>query len=429
MTTKFENAGSESDSPKPVSQFAFPSPEVTKCPYPFYEALRREAPVYKYPGRNDYLVSRREDIVYVMRHPEIFSSRHYLGDPYSTGASEREVLENTPPGRVLQTSFTLIHSDPPDHTAKRRELVGLVQARYIRSCEDTLRRIANELVDSFIQRGEVELRSEFADPLALFTICELAGFPPEDRDIFSSWHRMGTHSGARFLPPERWREQTKDDPARAEYCRKIIFDRSQNPRDDFLTELIQNQVARDGELNLPYLTGTIEALLTAGNETTSRLIANVTKLLIEHPDQLKKVLDDRSLIPNAIDEALRFESPTQWTTRFVMEDAEIAGVPIPKGAFVVMLYGSANRDDSWSDPDRFLVDRPGVRTRHLAFGDGIHKCIGLPIALAEGKLALEVILERLKNLHLSSGHEQDHENIDNFQKRAPKRLFLEFDPA
>src|ERR1700730_9842182 len=124
MTTKFENAGSELDSPKAVSQFAFPSPEVTKCPYPFYEALRREAPVYKYPGRNDYLVSRREDIVYVMRHPEIFSSRHYLGDPYSTGASEREVLEQTPPGRVLQTSFALIHSDPPDHTAKGRELVG-----------------------------------------------------------------------------------------------------------------------------------------------------------------------------------------------------------------------------------------------------------------------------------------------------------------
>lgn len=414
--------------PKQLSEFEFPSAEVTACPYPFYQALRNEAPVYRYPGTNDYLVSRRDDILLVLQKPAIFSNRHYLVDPLSRGADRRDVLEAVPPGGVLQTSFPLIHSDPPEHAVKRGELRSLINARYIHSAEETLRRIANELIDGFVGRGEVELRSEFADPLAMLTICELAGFPPEDRDIFLSWHRMGTGHGRRFLTPEQLLEQSKNDPERAEYCEKTILDRFDNPRDDFLTEIVQAQVARDGELNLSYLTGTIEIILTAGNETTSRLITNVMKLLIENPAQLQKVLDDQSLIPNAIDEALRVECPTQWTSRLVMEDTEINGTAIPKDAFILMLYGSANRDETWTEPDHFLVDRPDVRMLNMAFGGGIHRCLGSPIALAEGRLALELMLDRLKNPRFAPGHDVERENIDSFQKRVPKKLFLQFDP-
>ena len=412
---------------KALSAFSFPSQEVTACPFPFYEALRREAPVYKYPGREDYLLSRREDILHVLTHPEIFSNKHYLLDPHSPGGSNRAVLEAKPPGEVLKTSFTLSHSDPPEHAVKRRELRSLINPRYIHAAEETLRRIANELIDGFIGRGEVDLRSEFADPLAVRTICELAGFPPEDRHIYLGWNRIGTGHGARYLTPEQLAKQQKDQPDRTAYIEKTIADRLARPREDFITEVIQAQIARDGEINLPYLSGTLGQILTAGNETTSRLLTNVVKLLLENPDQLAKLVANPELAPGAVDEALRFECPTQWTSRLVLEDTEIGGVKVPKDAFVLMLYGSANRDETWTDPDRFDIERPNVRELTMAFGGGIHRCLGSPIALAEGRIALEVIIARLKNLRFAPGHEAELENIDNFQKRVPKALHILFD--
>lgn len=429
MTAGEMLADQEAGARKPLSEFAFPSAEVTKCPYPFYEALRTQAPVYKYPDRNDFLLSRREDILSALNNPKIFSNKTYLADGTLTD-EQREALEETPHGGVLETSFGLTKSDPPEHGIKRRALGILIDPRHIKRAEDTLRRIANELIDGFIGKGGVELRGEFADPLAVRTICEMAGFPSEDRDVFLSWHRIGTGHGRRFLSAEQLAEQSKDLPERDEYCRKTILDRAANPRDDFLTEVIQSQLARDGELNMPYLVGELGLVLTAGNETTSRLITNVMKLLIEHPDQLARVVADRSLVPNAIDEALRYECPTQWTSRLVMEDTEIGGVAIPKGAFVLMLYGSANRDETlYPDPDAFLIERPGIKKFNMSFGGGIHRCLGSPIALAEGRIALEVMLDRLKNPRFAPGHEAERENIDNFQKRVPKKLYLEFGPA
>jgi len=416
------------DTPKRLADFQFPSDEVTKCPYPFYEALRNEAPIYKYPGRNDYLLSRRKDIMVALTNPKIFSNRTYLSDEWALMSGDRDELAVKPHGQ-LETSFGLTSSDPPEHGIKRRALGILIDPRNIRAAEDTLRRIANELIDGFIGSGSVELRSQFADPLAIRTICELAGFPPEDRDIFLSWHRIGTGHGRRFLTPEQLAEQWKDTPEREIYCEKTILDRLANPRDDFITKVVQTLVERDGELNLPYLVSEIGLVLTAGNETTSRLIANVMKLLLEHPDQFRKVVEDRSLVPNAIDEALRFECPTQWTSRLVMEDTEIDGVPIPKGAFVLMLYGSANRDENWENADDFQIERPAISKLNMSFGGGIHRCLGSPIALAEGKIALEVMLDRLRNPRFAPGHEIELENIDNFQKRVPKKLYIEFDPG
>jgi cytochrome P450 len=413
---------------KPLSDFQFPSDEVTKCPYPFYEALRNEAPIYKYPGRNDFLLSRRKDIMVALTNPKIFSNRTYLSDDWALMSGDRDELAVKPHGQ-LETSFGLTSSDPPEHGIKRRALGILIDPRNIRAAEDTLRRIANELIDGFIGSGSVELRSQFADPLAIRTICELAGFPPEDRDIFLSWHRIGTGHGRRFLTPEQLAEQWKDTPEREIYCEKTILDRLANPRDDFITKVVQTQVERDGEINLPYLVSEIGLVLTAGNETTSRLMANVMKLLLEHPDQLKKVVDDRSLVPNAIDEALRYECPTQWTSRLVMEDTEIDGVPIPKGAFVLMLYGSANRDENWENADDFQIERPSISKLNMSFGGGIHRCLGSPIAIAEGRIALEVMLDRLRNPRFAPGHAADLENIDNFQKRVPKKLYIEFDPG
>ncbi len=410
-----------------LADFSFPSPEIAACPYPFYQALRNEAPVYQYPGRNDFLISRREDILQVMRQPEIFSNRLYLVDPLSPGADRREVLEAPPPGGIISTSFTLSHSDLPEHSIKRQALRSLINPRHIHSCEAAMRRIANELIDGFAHRGEVELRSEFANPLAILTICEVAGFPAEDKDTFLSWRRGTINQGRRFLTPEQLAAQPREMEGRVQYVEAMILDRAAHPRDDFLSEAIQAQIARDGEINLPYLTGEMGLVLGAGSESTGQLIANMMRLLIEHPDQLAKVVADRSLVPGAVDEVLRYETPVQCTSRLVMEDTEVGGVAVPKGAFVLMMYGAANRDQTWSSPEEFNIERPAVRELSMAFGAGIHRCLGSPIALAEGRIALEVMLERLKNPRFAPGHEADRENIENFEKRAPKALHIQFD--
>ena len=412
-----------------LKSFAFPSPEVTGCPFPFYDALRTEAPVFRYPGRDDFLVSRRKDIMFVLQHPEIFSNETYRGDPRMT--PDPEWIENPPvmpPGPIV-SPFSMAQSDPPEHTVKVRAARSLTARERLEDCESVLRRTAHELIDGFVDHGEVELRSEFADPLALFTICELAGFPKEDRDIFLSWNRIGTGHGRRYLTEEQLVAADSDKPNQDDYCRQIIRDRHNNPRDDFLSGLIKTQVDRDGELNLPYLTSEVSLILIAGNETTSRMLTSTMLLLLRNPDQLARLQADPSLIPDAIEESLRFESPTQWVSRLCLQNTEIAGVEIPAGAFVLLLYGSANRDETWEDPAAFVVDRPNVRKYHMAFGGGVHRCLGAPIARLEGRLALEILLERLTDFALVEGHEDDLENIDNFQKRVPKALQMTFRAA
>jgi cytochrome P450 len=414
---------------KRLADYDFPSEQVTQCPFPFYESLRQEAPVFKYPGRNEYLVSRREDIMFVLRYPELFSNATYKGDKRMV--RDQSWVDSPPPmpDGPIKTPFSMTQTDPPEHTVKRRAARPLTSSENLRSCEQVLVRIGNELIDGFVDRGEVEFRTQYADPFAMFTICELAGFPKEDRDVFMGWNRIGTGHGRRYLTAGQLEKLDSDKPDQARYCEQIILDRHANPQDDFLSEMIKAQFQRDGALNLPYLVSEVNLILVAGNETTSRMITNTMLLLLRNPSQITRLLADPALIPNAIEESLRVESPTQWVSRLCLKDTEISGVPIPAGSFVMLLYGSANRDETWQDPDVFLVERPDVQKYHMAFGGGVHRCLGAPIARLEGRIALELLLSRLKNIRLAAGHDADLENIDNFQKRVPKALNLQFDPA
>ena len=240
---------------------------------------------------------------------------------------------------------------------------------------------------------------------------------------------MATGHGRRYLSEAELAENDADKPDQQEYCEKIILERYHNPTGDFLSDFILEQVERDGEMNLPYLTSEVNLILVAGNETTSRMMSSTMMLLLQHPDQLEKLLADRSLVPNAIEESLRYESPTQWISRYCLEDTTVGGVDIPAGAFVTLMYGSANRDETWDEPDNFDIDRPRVAKWQMAFGGGIHRCLGAPIARLEGRLALDILLDRLRNPRLAPGHDDELENIDNIQKRVPQALHIQFDPA
>ncbi len=410
-----------------LADFAFPSEDITRCPFPFYAALRSESPVFRDPAGGGYFVSRRKDILQVLQHPEIFSNQGYRGDP-RLGDDPRVILgieEPDLPGCPITTPFNMSMSDPPEHTVKRRAAAGLVSRERLERAEEDVRAIAHGLIDAFIDRGSVEFRSEFAAPMALLTICQLAGFPREDGDIFRSWVLGSTHARL-FMDESGLSTLQHDTVEQLDYCRRLILERHANPCGDFLSEYIAAAVERDGGLNLPYLVSEVRLMLLGGNETTQRLMTSTMLLLVRHPAVLERIRADRSLVPVTLEEALRVESPTQWVSRLCVVDTELGGVPIPAGSFVLMLFGSANRDETWEEPDAFDIDRPDVQKYQMAFGGGAHRCIGAPIARFEARIALNAILDRLDAIRLAPHEPHEIENIDSLQKRVPKTLPLLF---
>jgi cytochrome P450 len=412
-----------------LGDFAFQSDAMVECPFPYYAVLRHEAPVFKDPDGGDYFISRRKEIMYVLQHPEIFSNEGYRSDPRLVD-DPREVIglaEADLPSCPLKTPYNMATSDPPEHSIKRRAASDLVSRHRLEQAEPMMTALANELVDEFADAGRVEFRSQYAAPMALLTICQLAGFPAKDRDRFRSWIMTSAH-GRRYMTDAGVSQLRSDSADQMDYCRELILQRRAEPQDDFLSAWVRESVERDGGVNLPYLVSELRLFLVAGNETTQRLITNTMLLLLQNPAAMERVRADRSLVPQALEETLRMESPTQWISRLCLEDTEVGGVTIPAGSFVLMLFGSANRDESWDEPDMFDLDRPNVQKYHLAFGGGVHRCIGAPIARLEARVSLSTVLDRMTNLRLAPHAPEDLRN-ETLQKRVPHALPLLFDRA
>ena len=416
--------------PPGLAGFSVHDEDVTRCPFPFYATLRREAPVFRDPAGSGYYVSRRRDIMYVLQHPELFSNAGYrrdprlVDDPRKILGLEDPVLPQCP----LTSPYNMAMSDPPEHTVKRRAVAGLVSREHLAAAEPAMREIADELIDTFVGEGRAEFRSQFAALMALLTICQLAGFPKQDRGRFRSWAMTSTH-GRLFMDEAGLATLRSDAREQMEYCMALIFERHANPTGDFLSEFVRAGVERDGGLNLPYLVSELRLVLVAGNETTQRLLTNALLLLLRHPEAMERVRDDRPMVTTALEEALRLEAPTQWVSRLCVADSEVGGVPIPAGSFLLLLYGSANRDESWERADQFDLDRPDIAKYHLAFGGGVHRCLGAPIARQEARIALGAILDRLAGIRLDPAGSAELENIDSLQKRVPRSLWILFDAA
>ena len=371
-------------------QFNPMAPEFVVDPYPTYHRLRAEDPVHHSP-LGFWVLTRYADVIAMLRDPRL------IKEPIAAFVAARFGMA-VPPGLGL----SMLDRDPPDHTRLR----GLVSKAFTPKALESLRPHIQGIVDGLLAkvegRGEMDLIEEFAYPLPVRVICEMLGVPVADHERFKQWGLdIARGLDAFMLPPDSEVAQRSMAGRRAlaAYFRELLAERRAAPREDMLSALIAAEEAGD-KLNEDELMATCLLLLVAGHETTVNLIGNGSLALLRHPAELRKLRDNPGLITSAVEELLRFDGPVQRTARIPSEDITIGDHTIPKGEMVMPFLGAADRDPAqFPDPDRLDITRGD--NRHIAFGMGIHFCLGAPLARMEGQIAINTMLQRLPKLALA----------------------------
>ena len=379
----------QDDAPTALAELFDPAARAD--PYPRYRSWRENAPAHR---AGDVLVlSRHEDCTAVLRNPAF---GHTEQDPPQRRQNPALVDEN---GRPVRSFLGL---NPPDHTRLRRLVSAAFTPRRVAHLAPRIEVLARQHVDDVLSGGPVDLIGTLAAPLPVVVISELLGVPARDRDLFAGWsHAMARGLDPDFLlPPETLDQQARARAEFVDYFRGLIADRRHHPGDDLLSALVGVRDQGDA-LTEQELLATCVLLLIAGHETTVNLIGNGTLALLRNPAQLRQLRSDPDGAERAVEEMLRYDSPVQLTLRYALDDTAVAGTPVPAGTVVLALLGAANRDpEAHDDPDRFAITREP--TRHLAFGQGIHFCLGAPLARLEGKIVFHELARRQPTLHLAA---------------------------
>jgi cytochrome P450 len=352
-------------------------PEVIADPYPVYRQLRDHVPVYWSPQASTWVLSRYDDVAAALIDPATYSS--------ASG------IFPTPPGVDMTQLFLpmLIMSDPPRHTQLRHLVSKAFTPRRIAGVEARIQTLVDDLLEQVSGTGTWDFVSGFAGPLPAIVIADMLGVPREDRDRFRTWSTTLIQSN-----PIRGEFGPGLDAAAAlyEYFSMFLGERRAHPRDDLMTALVQAEV--DGEhLSEEELLGFCLLLLIAGHETTTNLLSNSAVVLSQHPESRRQLADNPALVPAAVEELLRYDSPVQGLGRTLTRQVDLHGQPMKAGDTVLLLFGSANRDDhAFPDADRFDINRRPER--QVAFGRGIHFCLGASLARLEARIALQALLAR-----------------------------------
>jgi cytochrome P450 len=368
------------------------SPQFKANPYPFYARLRAEAPILRVvlPNRRPaWLVSRYDDVVALLK------DDRFVKNPLSAQPTDGQAKAPWVPGVLKPLARNMLDLDGADHARLRKLVHKGFTPRLIDRLEGRIQALCDELLDAVERKEPVDLMRAYALPIPLTIIAEMLGIPQEDRAKFHRWtNTMVTVSSPadvlRVLWPA-WRFQG--------YLRRLFVKRRADPRDDLVTALVQAEEAGD-HLSEDELLAMVAILLIAGHETTVNMIGNGALALLQHPEQLERLRQEPELIGTAVEEMLRYSSPVELATeRYAREDTTLLGVTIRRGEMVLGVLGSANRDErQFSNPDVFDIGREP--NRHLAFGQGIHYCLGSPLARLEGRIAFQTLLRRAPNLRL-----------------------------
>lgn len=353
-------------------------------PYPVYAELRETEPVYKtrFPdGQQGWLITGYTQAVEALKEPRFIKDFSKL---YGGSMDGMSVFTQN-----------MLFSDPPDH----RRLRGLAQKaftpRVIEGMKERIEEITDQLLDEMEQKEKINLIDDFAFPLPIIVICEILGVPSEDRDKFRIWSNS-LIEGSSGEPGVSIYQHMNDF---IRYLGEWFSETRQEPKDDLISKLIAAEEAGD-RLTEKELYGLVTLLIIAGHETTVNLIGNSFLNLLKHPEQKELLRRNPELIEGAIEESLRFDGPVEFSTsRWANEDFHFSGKNIKRGELVVVALNSANRDpEKFDDPEIFDISRE--KSPHLAFGTGIHHCLGAPLARLEGKIAIGKLLQRFPNLRL-----------------------------
>jgi len=366
-------------------------PAFIADPYPFYRELRETAPVFKTP-QGFWLMTRYEDMAFALR------DRRF-GKDFAGNNIRRYGTDRMDEPAIASLANTMLVQDPPDHTRLRGLVTKAFTARRVADMRPRIRALVDEQLDRVIAKGEMDVMRDLAHRLPVIVICDMLGIPEEHRAPFLA----GSNVNGRILEPVPMTREELDQANMNTKMAGIYFNqlcelRRREPRDDLTTELVRAEEAGD-KLTAAELEANIGLLFGAGHETTTNLIGNGLLALHRHPDQWERLEADPSLIPNAIDELLRFDSSVQLTGRVTNTEVEVGGVTLAPSESVVMLLGAANRDPAqYADPDTLDVSRQNIRP--LSFGGGIHHCLGAQLARLEAELVFTALVERLPNLKL-----------------------------
>lgn len=406
----------------------FSEVEITENPYPYFEYLRSQGPVVRLPKYNVVAVTGYDEGVAVLRDHKTFSSINSAMGPLPPLPFEPEGDDITEQLERHRSSMPfgsmLVAQDQPQHTRIRSLLVGLLTPQRLKENEGYINETIEKLIDGFADRGEFEVFSEFAYPLATLAISDLLGVPEEDREKFLPlFGKLPGQLGGD--------DQMENNPMMqlGMFFYQYIAERRANPQGDVLTTLAQAKY-RDGELpDIEEVTTHAATMYGAGQDTTVRLIVAMLKTLAEKPDLRDQLQNDRSLIPAFVEEVLRLDGPTKAHFRLALRRTKVGDIEVEPGTTIMMLQSAMRRDPrKFDSPDEFRLDR---RVPQLAFGSGIHVCVGAPLARTEARLAMQHILDRLgeiridERVHGPEG-ERHFEYEPNYTQRALCAVHLTF---
>ena len=400
---------------------------VQDDPYPYFDAVRAQSPVWQEPHYGVFMVTGHEEATSVYNDWKHFSSCNAVSGPFVRfpepfeGDDVTDVIERH--RDMLPFSDQLPAFDPPKHTDHRALMMRLLTPGRLRANEEFMERFADQLLTQLVGAGRCEVISGFAAPFTLLVVADLEGVPESDHDLFRE-RLMNLAGGLEHKPLEFLYDQF------AAY----IEDRRRSPREDIMTAMATATFPDGSTPTVEDVALLAANLFTGGQETTVRLLSFALRLIAERPDLQRALRDDRSLIPNFIEETLRYESPLRSQFRMAKVRTTVAGVDIPAGSTMMLLPGAANRDPrQFDDPHVFDLERANAKY-HVAFGHGVHHCAGAHLARAEGRVTVNRLLDLTSDIAVSEeahgpADRRRYDYLPTFFLRGLERLELELSPA
>ena len=396
-------------------------PFDTAEPFPFYARARAQAPIFYSPEIDYWVVTRYADIREIFRNPATFSSENTQAPFKQRPAEVQKVLDD---GGFANVSG-LSGRQPPDHTRLRGFIKKAFTPRRVASLEPDIRAITTRMIDRFADRGHADLVAELAHELPALVIFRMLGIPDVDVPQVKEWAQSRVYMNFGDRPVDEQAHHAENLILYWRYCQDLVQSRLRSPQDDLPGDLARIYLQGDQTLTPDEIAGLVYGQLTAGHETTTALLANGLRELLDQPSAWGAICGDARRIPAAVEEMLRISAPVFTWKRLTKAPVQVGGVDLPKGTNILLLLGSANHDEHvFPEPERIDLDRDNA-SRHLSFGLGIHFCIGAPLARLEAKIVLEELSSRLPGLRLAADQRFDYSANSTF--RGPSHVRVEWE--